>query len=153
MIGYKNRSQLVYDKDIFRTASLWITNSKGDVLLTQRSLNKKVEPGKWSEAVGGTVEGRDSYEQTIIREAEEELGISGKEFVVGPKQFVSSTAKYFVQWYTVVINMPIESFRIQQDEIESIAWIPQPLLIKDLDVNPHKYIAPMRDIVNLFKAL
>jgi isopentenyldiphosphate isomerase len=75
IIDYKARTDISFEKDIFRTASLWITNSKGEVLLARRKFDKKVDPGKWAEAVGGTVEGDDSYEDTVIREAEEELGI------------------------------------------------------------------------------
>jgi isopentenyldiphosphate isomerase len=71
VIAHKNRASIGYANDIFRTASLWITNSNGDVLLAQRKLDKKVDPGKWAEAVSGTVENDNTYE-TIIREAEEE---------------------------------------------------------------------------------
>ena len=46
IIGNIDRSDLDYNHDIFRTASLWVTNSNGDVLLAQRKLNKKVDPGK-----------------------------------------------------------------------------------------------------------
>lgn len=52
----KSRDDIDYSKDIFRTASLWITNSNGDILLAQRKFDKKVDPGKWAEAVVGTVE-------------------------------------------------------------------------------------------------
>lgn len=97
IIGSKERAGLDYTKDTFRTASLWITNSDGDVLLAQRKMDKKIDPGKWAEAVGGTVEGDDSYEETIIREAAEELGLSDIEITLGPKQFIDNSARYFVQ--------------------------------------------------------
>lgn len=75
IIAYKDRSEIYYGNDIFRTASPWVTNSNGDVLVAQRKFYKKVDPGKWAEAVGGTVENNDSYLKTIVREAEEELGL------------------------------------------------------------------------------
>lgn len=37
-------------------------------------MTKRTDPGKWAEAIGGTVRGDDDYESTIYREAEE-LGI------------------------------------------------------------------------------
>lgn len=113
------RDDIDFAKDIFRTASLWITNSKGDILLAQRKLNKKTDPGKWAEAVGGTVEGDDGYEDTVIREAEEELGLVGISPVLGPKQFIKTPCQYFVQWYTIVINQDLDYFTAQEEEVEA----------------------------------
>jgi len=149
VIGNKDRSDLDYDHDIFRTASLWITNSNGDVLLAQRKFNKKVDPGKWAEAVGGTVEGSDSYLATIIREAQEELGLTYLEIIEGPKQFITTPCQYFVQWYKTCINKPITDFVIQQDEVEQIAWVPIAELLDELKINPDKYIEVLPEIVKL----
>src|SRR5687768_11331136 len=90
IIGFKERDEIDFQKDIFRTASLWITNSQGDVLLAQRKHNKKTDPGKWAEAVGGTVEGDDSYEATVLREAYEELGLQNVTPQLGPKQLITT---------------------------------------------------------------
>jgi isopentenyldiphosphate isomerase len=150
IIGSKEHVELDYAKDTFRTASLWITSSNGDILLARRRINKKVDPGKWAEAVGGTVEGDDSYENTIIREAEEELGLKDIEISLGPKQFIDSSAKYFVQWYIVTVDYPIDQFVIQEEEVEQIAWISKAQLRQELISNPSKYIPAMQDIVTLF---
>lgn len=135
---------------MFRTASLWITNSNGDVLLAQRKWDKKVDPGKWAEAVGGTVEGDDSYEETVIREAAEELGLENIEARVGPRQYIDDSAKYFVQWYVAAVDLPIEALTIQTEEVEAIAWIPMGQLRAELETNPDKYIPAMKTIVELF---
>lgn len=150
IIGHKDRAELDYDRDIFRTASLWITNSAGDVLLAQRKHTKKVDPGKWAEAVGGTVEGDDSYKDTVIREAAEELGIDNAVITEGPKQFITTPCQYFVQWYVTVIDNDVEDFAIQEEEVEQIAWIPRDQLEKELREQPDKYIEAMHDIVSLF---
>lgn len=150
VIGAKDRSDLDYTKDIFRTASLWITNKNGAILLAQRQLNKKVDPGKWGEAVGGTVEGDDSYETTILREAQEELGLTNIQIQIGPKQFINSSAKYFVQWYMAEINKPVEEFVLQADEVLQIAWIPKDQLKQEITENPDKFIPTMKQICDLF---
>lgn len=150
IVGYKKRDEIDFNNDIFRTASLWITNSKGDVLLAQRKFDKKVDPGKWAEAVGGTVEGTDSYEDTVIREAQEELGLSNITLQPGPKQLITTPCKYFVQWYTTVIDKDISDFKIQDEEVEQIAWIPQEQLNQELQKTPQKYIDAMQSIVDLF---
>jgi len=149
IIGSKERNDLNYDVDIFRTASLWVTNSSGDILLAQRKMDKKVDPGKWAEAVGGTVDGDDTYEETVIREAEEELGIKNVLITKGPKQFITTPCKYFVQWYVATIDQPIESFIFQKEEVEQIAWIPKNQLSADMKSNPNKYIEALPEIVSL----
>lgn len=154
VIGSKPRAELNFATDIFRTASLWITNTNGDVLLAQRKHTKKVDPGKWAEAVGGTVEGTDSYIDTVVREAAEELGlaITEQDITIGPKQFITTPCSYFVQWYTTTIDWPLEKFTIQEEEVEGLAWIPLATLKKELQTNPDKYIAAMPEIVDLLSA-
>ena len=152
IIGYKERAKIDLTKDIFRTASVWITNSHGDVLLAQRKLTKRVNPGVWAEAVGGTVEGDDSYELTAIREAEEELGIADIKLTLGPKQLITTPCRYFVQWYTAVIDKDITSFVIQSEEVEQIAWVPRAQLETELTEYPEKYIEAMAEIARLFPA-
>ena len=149
VIGSKPREDIDYTHDIFRTASLWITNSNDDVLLAQRKLDKKVDPGKWAEAVGGTVENNDTYEETVIREAEEELGITDVQITKGPKQLITTPCRYFVQWYVGVIDKNIDQFIVQPEEVEQVAWIPRKKLLRELDSQPEKYIEAMRDIVSL----
>lgn len=152
IIGYKQRAELDYAVDIVRSASLWITNSRGEFLLAQRKFDKRTDPGKWAEAVGGTVEDQDSYEATAYREADEELGITGVPFVLGPKQFVEGpSASYFVQWYYVTLDWPIEKFVPQEEEVEQIAWWNPELLAKDMADHPEKYIDALPGMVELLR--
>ena len=152
VIGYKMREELDLEKDIVRSSSLWITNSKGQVLLAQRKLDKRTDPGKWAEAVGGTVDGEDTYEATVYREAEEELGIYDQVFTVGPKQFVAGPPNsYFVQWYYIVLDWPIEQFVPQEAEVEQIAWQGTQTLQNDMKEHPHRYIDALPGIFNLLQ--
>lgn len=56
---------------------LQIFNSKGDIYLQKRSLNKDLQPGKWDSAVGGHVDPGETIEQALLRETAEELNITG----------------------------------------------------------------------------
>jgi isopentenyldiphosphate isomerase len=153
IIGHKKREELDLSKDIIRSSSLWITNNKGQILLAQRKFNKRVDPGKWAEAVGGTVDNDDSYEDTVYREAEEELGIKGQGFTLGPKQFVHGPpASYFVQWYHVTLDWPIEKFIPQESEVEQVVWWNPQALQRDMAENPDAYISVLPDIFRLLQA-
>ncbi len=150
VISFKERTDVDPTVDIVRSASLWITNTNGDILLAQRKLTKRNNPGKWSEAVGGTVEDEDDYESTMLREASEEIGLKVDSYELGPKQYIDAPAKYFVQWYTTVIDQPIETFHIQEEELEQLAWISEEQFIKELRDTPEKYIDEMQEIARLF---
>jgi mutator protein MutT len=55
----------------------FIINEEGKILLTHRGPSARNQVGKW-EAPGGKVEFGETAEQTIVREAKEELGIDIK---------------------------------------------------------------------------
>ena len=57
-----------------KAAAVQITNAKGEYLLLQRSAQAKHHAGMW-EGVGGHVEDDESFQETIIREAREEVGL------------------------------------------------------------------------------
>lgn len=152
VICYKDRSEIDYKNDIFRTASLWITNNKNEVLLAQRKFDKKVDPGKWGEAVGGTVENDDSYLDTAIRESYEELGISDIKFSLGPKQFLETPIySCYIQWYKACIDMDVSEFVVQQEEVEQVAWVPVNKFEHDLKANPDKYVTGLTKCIELLK--
>lgn len=150
IIGFKERVDIDPGVDIVRSASLWVTNRNGDILLAQRKFTKRNNPGKWSEAVGGTVEGEDSYESTMLRETREEIGFSIIDFAVGPKQYIDSPSRYFVQWYTAMVDAPIEAFSFQDEELKQLAWISEAQFVNELETTPEKYIDEMPDIARLF---
>ena len=80
IIGSKERNSIV-SGDIYRVSALLIENSKGEILLAQRALTKKHDPGKWGPPVAGTVEEGETYESNIVKEAEEELGLKNIQII------------------------------------------------------------------------
>lgn len=149
VIGVKERSKVNYEKDIYRVSALWITNSKGEVLLAKRKNSKDKDPGKWGPAAAGTVESGETYKTNIYKEAEEEIGLTGVRFEIGPKIRVSQNTNYFGQWFTAVIDWPADKFKIQQSEVEQVSWVPKNVLLKDLDENPSKYIPSLLKVVSV----
>jgi isopentenyl-diphosphate delta-isomerase len=122
IIGYKDRSE---DGDITRVAGLWIFNSKGEALIAQRAFDKRYDPGKWGPAAAGTVEEGETYLSNIIKEAKEELGItlSENQLVRDSYEFKEASHKYFRQSFSTTLDLPIEKFTIQKEEVASIRWI------------------------------
>jgi len=82
-IGHKEYGETNPD-DIYRVSALWLTNQKGEVLIARRAYNKKLDPGKWGTAASGTVDEGETYYENIVKETEEEIGLTGVEFKKGP---------------------------------------------------------------------
>lgn len=139
IITYKERGTLV-QSDIYRVSALWVKNSKGDILLAQRKFTKSHDPGKWGPAVAGTVDEGETYEQNIIKEAEEEIGLKNIQPIPGPKVRMTGEYNYFDQWYTLVVNKPAGDFVIQEDEVEQVKWFTRAELEKELREHPEKYL-------------
>lgn len=139
-IGLKPSGTIGYE-DIYRVSALWLTDaSSGDILLAQRTWTEENDPGTWACAAAGTVEDGESYEDNIIKETQEEIGLAGLVFSAGPKQFVDDkTHKFFCQWFFSSVDRRQTKFHLQTEEVEAIRWVSQRELISDLAKNPQKY--------------
>lgn len=77
IVGYRTRRDCHSDRSlIHRAIGLLIFDKDGRVLLQQRSLSKDTSPGYWSDSVGGHVMRGETYEQAMLRETSEELGLT-----------------------------------------------------------------------------
>lgn len=151
IIGHKLRNEIDFKKDIYRISALWLTNSKGEVLIAQRLLTKDKDPGKWGPAAAGTLEEGETYESNAYKEAEEEIGLSGIQFKKGPKQRFH-VRESFCQWYTGECDWSADKFIPQPEEVEKVAWVNRAELTQDVADNPDKYVPSMRSILDLLQS-
>lgn len=135
------RSKVVRGKDIYRVSGLWLMDSDGRVLLAQRSFNKPGGAGQWSIAVEGTVASGDNSEQTIRREALEEIGINLGDVVAIDKVFVSTTeTKFFNQLFFIQMPFEVADIVIQKEEVAAVRLADLSELEADVESNPSKYV-------------
>jgi len=149
-IGLKSRADVDKENLRYRVSALWIFNSKGECLLAKRASTKNHDPGKWSPAVAGTIEECETYGSNIIKEAEEELGIKEIKLKKGIKEKIDEKYKYFLQWFTCVIDKSAEEFIIQEEEVDEIKWFSEDEFKSMLKNNPEKFVAPMPRCLGLF---
>lgn len=150
VIGEKDRNEIDYKKDIFRVAALWVTNSNKDILLCKRVASKRLYPNRWECAVSGTLEQDETYDQAILREASEELGIEGVLFSLGPKVLLTENAQAFVQWYLATIDRNTDTFHPQPEEIQEARWFTRAELPELLEKNPDDFVPETKQWFNLF---
>ncbi len=149
VIGAKRRAEIRSD-EIYRVAALWITNSKGEHLLARRALTKAHNPGKWGPAVAGTVEEGETYESNIVKEAQEELGLTGLEITQRHKTFTQGEYTYFCQWYSAVVDRPVEAFRPATEEVAEIDWFSTERLREALREAPENYLRSVAVQLEMF---
>jgi len=135
--------------DIGRVAGLWVTNEKGEILLAQRSFNKIKDPGKWGPAVAGTVEEGETYEQNIIKEAEEEIGLKNLKPKIECKNRRSTSHEYFGQWFSVIVDSNYH-FAKQDTEVEQIKWFTKDEILKLYRENPDFFIPTFGSDIEYF---
>lgn len=82
VIGRASRKEAHMKGYIHRSVLFFIFDPEGRVFVNQRTFNKEFYPGCWSIVFGGHVHAGETYEDTVLREAEEEAGITGKPFQV-----------------------------------------------------------------------
>jgi isopentenyldiphosphate isomerase len=61
---------------VHRVVHILVFNKDNRLLLQKRSMEKDVAPGRWDTSVGGHVNAGESIEKALMREMEEELGIT-----------------------------------------------------------------------------
>lgn len=144
-VGLKTRDEFDRSTDYYRCTGIWITNSKGEILIAQRKFTKKHDPGKWGPGVAGTVEEGETYESNAYKELEEELGIVGVKLRLGPLVNSLPKRRFFGQWYFCTIDKSAKDFRLQENEVEKVMWISRDDLIKDIEINPDKYVSSLPD--------
>lgn len=149
IIGYKERNSLKQE-DIYRISVLWITNSKGEILLSQRAFTKSHNPGKWGAAVAGTVEDDEDYDSNIVKEAEEELGLKNIEMKKERKVRERTGYNHFTQYYTAVVDKGIGEFKVNKGEVRQIKWINREEMILDIKNNPGSYLKLMGKVYKMF---
>ena len=140
IIDYKERG----DRDvnaIYRVSSLWITNTDGKILLARRAFNKSHDPGKWGPAVAGTVEEGETYEENIIKEAEEELGLKNIKPIIGTKRRKKTKWNYFAQGFLLTLPAGFNDFKIAVDEVAEVKWFIEEELRRELQENPDDFLS------------
>jgi len=137
------KSRYEFEKgDIMRMAALWVENNQGQVLLAQRSFEKKHDPGLWGPAAAGTVEPGETYEENIYKEAEEEIGVTDVDLPLAHKWLFwrpdDGTGRY-VAMFKATIDKPAEDFVIQTEEVEKVQWFDKETIRQMIKDDPKQF--------------
>ena len=149
-LGLKRYADIRYE-DIYQVSVLWLTDGEtGDCLMTQRRWTKHNDPGKWMAAASGTVEEGETYDENIVHEIREEIGLTNLELMKGLKEFIDDGKhKFFAQWYQASVDKSKINISIQEDEVEAYRWVSKKQLINEVNTDPDKFVPSLRNSLKL----
>jgi isopentenyldiphosphate isomerase len=142
ILAHKEKHELQHG-EIFRAASLWITDPDGNILLARRSMTKSNNPGKWGTAVAGHVDEGEDYAEAIKREAYEEIGLKHVNPIPFKKFFRTEKDRFFSQWFTTIIPQDTE-FTIDHSEVAEVRWWTREELMRAIAEHPDEFIPSAR---------
>ena len=114
------RGDTFKDVEYYVCCEVWLQNSKGEFLITQRHPDKKAG-GLW-EFVGGGVLAGETTAQAALREVKEEIGVSltANELSL---LYVYRHRNYFMDIYLVKKAVNIESIVLDRNETIDAKWV------------------------------
>ena len=98
-----------------------IFNSKGEMLLQRRSLDKIDDPGKWDFSSRGSILKDETSQDGAHRETLEELGINYDFSNIEP-MFTKKYPNVFDDYYIVKIDVDINDIVLQKEELDAVMW-------------------------------
>ena len=114
------RGDVFKDGEYYVCCEVWLQNSKGEFLITQRHPDKKAG-GLW-EFVGGGVLAGETTAQAALREVKEEIGVSltANELSL---LYVYKHKNYFMDIYFVKKDVDIQSIVLDKNETIDAKWV------------------------------
>lgn len=127
---------------LHRGFSLFVFNSKNELLLTRRSKHKKTFPGIWTNTVCGHPLPEESVVDAAKRRLKEELGIEGVDIRdVAPYRYRFSDANGIVENEICPILVAHSDATPQPNphEVGKWKWVKWEEFLKDIKINPQRY--------------
>lgn len=116
VIGAVTRRIMRQQNLTHRASYILVFNRNGELFIQKRTLTKDMYPGYWDLAAGGVVLADETYEESALRELNEELGLTGVRLAhLFDQYFEDADNRVWGRIFSCVSEGP---FVLQQEEIE-----------------------------------
>ncbi len=135
---------------LHRAVHILVFNRAGRVFLQKRSATKDTHPGTWDSSTSGHVDAGEDYDQSAIRELNEEIGLR---LGSPPERLFKidacrATDQEFVWVYRTTSEGP---FRLHPEEIETGDWFSEGDISTGIRERPEEFAPAFRHLWQLAK--
>ncbi len=119
VVGATPRWEMRANRLIHRSTYILVFNLEGALYVQKRTMSKDVFPGYYDPAIGGVVLAGESYEESAIRELEEEMGICNVPLTrLFDFYFADERTQVWGGAFSCVYDGPLT---LQAEEVESVS--------------------------------
>jgi isopentenyldiphosphate isomerase len=135
LLGSLPRAELRERDLIGRATYILLFNTAGELCVHRRTLSKAIYPGYWDVAAGGMVQAEESYEESALRELEEELGIRGAPLRAHQRFFFDEPGNRV--WCAVFSTVSDDPLRLQPEEVLEARFLPMAEVLRHALETPY----------------
>ena len=117
----QDRKAPLQEEEYLLAVGAWVMDPQGNILLTQRSLEKRWAPGKWENTAGHVQAGEDCP-AAMVRELWEEIGLKVSKEELIPLG-TARTGKYFGENYGLRLRKHPDHLILQPGETCAAKWV------------------------------
>lgn len=147
MLGRKAEKEAKMNKGEYRVVvHICIINSKGEMLLQQRSATKKNFPNVWDLTLGGNVQAGENTRMAAQRELSEELGLDIDFSEIRPL-YTFNFKDGFDDMFAIEKDVNLEDVKFVDGEVQAVKWATREEVLKLIEQK--KFIQYYPSVVNL----
>ena len=143
------REELHNQNKLHNEVTIYIINSKNEVLLQRRSKNRRFSPNKLG-VIAGHVSYREDTITTAQREVKEEVGVKVKKediHKLSDRYLVKEEYNnHFMYPHYIVLDKDEKDFKIQKEELSSVKWYKIEEVIKMINDNSKELVFKKEEI-------
>lgn len=152
----KLRSQVHLDGDWHRVTHIYIVNDQGEYLVHLRSPLKDSSPNCWDTRFGGHVPAGYDYEETAIRELEEEIGlkVEAKDLITAAMRVYNQERdREYAQAYFCKYNGDGGDLIFSDNEVVAVKWMKPEDIIGSMKERPEQWADEPEPFEDLSRSL
>lgn len=144
----------VHENDwLHRAIHVFVFNKRGELFLQKRSHLKDAHPSAWDSSAAGHLDAGESYEQSVVRELDEELGIQLQDGAV-PEEIATLPATAATGWEHVKLYrvQTGQKLRYPRSEIETGGYFSLETIERWIERCPDDFASGFIECYRAFKA-